>query len=95
LRREIPAQFRYSAHNDAGVILNNTGAFPLAAAHFEQALSVMPASAEARKNLASALFNQGRIDEAIAEMSQCLQLNPGDKDAAARLEAMQSRKPLK
>ena len=56
-----------------------------AIAYYSACLVVSPNQAEARYNLASALFRTGRTDDALAHYQKVLELSPENADAHANL----------
>jgi hypothetical protein len=56
---------------------------------YRQAIAADPANLAARAALAEALYNQGRLDEAIAEMGLVVQRTPESVAEAHRLKQMQ------
>jgi tetratricopeptide (TPR) repeat protein len=87
----IPESYRSAAYSQAGALLIHRGQNRQAGEYLERALQIDPGATSARKNLAVAMYNQGRIDEAIAQMSLVVAAAPGDSDAVNRLAGMRSR----
>jgi hypothetical protein len=55
---------------------------------FTHAIAVTPPNYMARFNLANALIDQGRINEGLAELHLCLEINPRFPDAYGRLAVL-------
>jgi Flp pilus assembly protein TadD len=53
--------------------------------HFQKALQLNPDNAEANYNLANALVQKGRFEEAVTYYNHALRLNPGNAAARDRL----------
>jgi tetratricopeptide (TPR) repeat protein len=76
------------AHNDLGSTLLDQGKTDDAIEHCQKALAIRPNSLDARKNLATALtrqrkideanglFAQGQVDQAIIQYRKCLETSP-------------------
>jgi Flp pilus assembly protein TadD len=58
----------------------------LAIEHYKKALSLNPASVNARNNLGIALAESDRIDDAIDQFQEGLKLFPGDEELRKNLE---------
>jgi tetratricopeptide (TPR) repeat protein len=68
-----------------------TGAMALRA--FQAAVRYMPQQAEARRELGALLAREGRRDEAVTQLRQALQLQPGDTKAKELLDEVSGRAP--
>ena len=71
------------AHSILGRVLVNSGRFEEAQSHFEEALRILPNSAEARLNLSlthynfgNALMKQNQLEQAVAHFSEAARLDP-------------------
>jgi protein O-mannosyl-transferase len=64
----------YTAHNNLGYVLGQTGRQQEAIKHFERALAFKPDSADAHSNLGAMLLQTGRPQEAIEHFEQALRL---------------------
>jgi tetratricopeptide (TPR) repeat protein len=68
----------WMAHNNFGKeLLAQPARLPEATAHFQRALALRPAYAEAHTNLGLALTYAGRPDDAVAHHRESLRLKPG------------------
>jgi hypothetical protein len=61
--------------------------------HARQAVKQAPENAHYRDTLAETLFQSGRRDEAVAEMKQCIQLDPVRPYYRRQLKRMQEAAP--
>jgi Flp pilus assembly protein TadD len=59
----------------------------------ETAVSLMPQSAEAHRELGELFAREGRTTEAAAHLRQALQLNPQDAQARRLLDEVSPRAP--
>ncbi len=75
------------AHNNLGVILNQTGQIDEATIHCQKALELKPDYVEAHNNLGDALLHSGRVDEAIVHYQRALELKPEYAEAHNNLGA--------
>jgi tetratricopeptide (TPR) repeat protein len=66
----------------------DSGDLDKAAARFRHAIDLSPASAEAHRDLGTALERQGKAADASAAFRQALELNPGDAAARSHLAAL-------
>ncbi|MGH8102286.1 MAG: tetratricopeptide repeat protein, partial [Chthoniobacterales bacterium] len=55
----------FVAHNNLGLVLDQTGRTEAAITEYEEALQIQPAYAETHNNLGNALSRMGRLHEAI------------------------------
>jgi Flp pilus assembly protein TadD len=53
----------------------------------------MPQNAEVRRDLGSLLAREGRVAEALVQLRQALQLEPGDTKARELLDELSRRPP--
>jgi protein O-mannosyl-transferase len=65
------------AHNNLGVLLEESGRITEAIEHFQQALRINADNSETHNNLGFALFQQGDRVNAMKEYQQALRFNPG------------------
>jgi len=66
----------FIAHNNLGLMLDQTGRTQAAITEYEQALQIQPAYAETHNNLGNALSRTGRLREAIGHYKKALDLVP-------------------
>jgi tetratricopeptide (TPR) repeat protein len=66
----------WMAHNNLGLLLENSGQTDEAMACYLKALEIKPDFAKAHCNLGDALAETGKTDEAIAHYTKALQINP-------------------
>ncbi|MGC1222763.1 MAG: tetratricopeptide repeat protein [Candidatus Sulfotelmatobacter sp.] len=78
-------------HNNLGGVYGDLQQFPLALEQFESAIAISPADAEYHTNLAVALAELNRFEEAAAEVKIALRLAPDYPPARAVLERLQRR----
>jgi Flp pilus assembly protein TadD len=81
-------------YNTYGVTLAQAGDFGWAISQFKSALTFDDRHQSARYNLATALFDAGRLHESFAEIERALALNPANADAhqlKGKLLALQGR----
>jgi protein O-mannosyl-transferase len=71
-----------------GDVWQSRGVFQIARLHYQEALRIKPAYAEARSNLAIILMKEGRIAEAEAEFREALKYKPGLAEAHNNLGAV-------
>ncbi len=71
--------------DDAAVLYLEIGQAARAAAHWKETTRLTPDAPAAHFNLATALALDGRLDEAIAELTAALRLNPGYNKARNNL----------
>ncbi|MFZ0276939.1 MAG: tetratricopeptide repeat protein [Candidatus Sulfotelmatobacter sp.] len=83
--------FQASLHNNLGGVYGDLQQFPLALEQFESAIAISPADAEYHTNLAVALAELNRFEEAAAEVKIALRLAPDYPPARAVLERLQRR----
>jgi Flp pilus assembly protein TadD len=72
-------------HVNLGVIAAAKGDYPGAIQHYQDGIAVDGRSFEAYNDLAAALLETGRSKEAVAALTQALQLKPQDPDALFNL----------
>jgi tetratricopeptide (TPR) repeat protein len=83
-------------YNTYGVTLAQAGDFGLAISQFKNALALDDRNESARYNLATALFDAGRMHESFVEIERALALGPANADAhhlKGKLLALQGRIP--
>ncbi|MCP5114767.1 MAG: tetratricopeptide repeat protein, partial [bacterium] len=68
-------------HNNAGLVLAQTGKPDQAIGHFQKIIEVDTSSPEVYNNLGRALARVGRVDEAIAQFQKVLELDPNSAEA--------------
>ena len=73
------------AQYNLGCVLLPAGQREQAMAHFQTALQLDPAFADAHNNLGNLLLQQGKVDEAIAHFQKALELRPLFADARSNL----------
>ena len=83
--------FQASLHNNLGGVYGDLQQFPLALEQFESAIAISPADAEYHTNLAVALAELNRFEEAAAEVKIALRIAPNYPPARAVLERLQRR----
>jgi len=83
--------FQASLHNNLGGVYGDLQQFPLALEQFESAIAISPEDAEYHTNLAVALAELNRYDEAAAEIKIALRIAPDYPPARAVLERLQRR----
>jgi len=71
----------WMAHNNLGLVLQDSGRMSEAIEHYEQALRIEPDDAEAHNNLGLVLQGSGRMSEAIEHYEQALRIKPDFADA--------------
>jgi protein O-mannosyl-transferase len=81
--------FQASLHNNLGGVYGELQQFPSAIAQFESATAISPQDAEYHANLAAALMEINRYDEATAETNIALRLAPNYPRARALLQRLQ------
>jgi len=64
-----------------GAIYHTTHQFKQAAAYYDKAVQVDPKSVAVRTKLASSLYRDGDVDEAIAQLNRALSYDPKDANA--------------
>jgi len=75
----------WMAHSNLGLALVEQGRMQEAAAHFREAVRIVPKLANARINLGLALAKAGQLDQAVAEYRTALLLQPDDPVALRNL----------
>jgi protein O-mannosyl-transferase len=83
--------FQASLHNNLGGVYGDLQQFPLAVAQFESATAISPQDAEYHTNLAIALAEMNRYDEAAVEINIALRIAPDYPPARAVLQRLQHR----
>ncbi|MGA9544152.1 MAG: tetratricopeptide repeat protein [Candidatus Sulfotelmatobacter sp.] len=83
--------FQASLHNNLGGVYGDLQQFPLALEQFESAIAISPADAEYHTNMAVALAELNRFEEAAAEVKIALRIAPNYPPARAVLERLQRR----
>lgn len=82
------------AHNNLGVLLLKQGLLYDAAEEFEWARKLLPGQPEPRVNLALALHQGGKAQDAIAAARTALEVKPGNLPAVQTLAWIQVREHL-
>ena len=82
-----------ATHVDHGLVLAQTNQLPQAVAAYQQALSIDPNLPDAQSNLATLLFQTGRIDEGTRLLEQAAMAFPGRWAAAPWPSMMASPSP--
>ena len=82
-----------NVHNIIGVTLLQHQKYEAAAQEFRAALKRREDSADANRNLGTALAAMGNVEEAIPYLQRAVQLAPGNEFARKELEAAQRRRP--
>ncbi len=83
--------FQASLHNNLGGAYGELQQFQLAIEQFQSAISISPDDVEYHFNLASALAAARRYDEAVAEASYALRIDPTYAPARALLQQLTGR----
>jgi tetratricopeptide (TPR) repeat protein len=83
--------FQASLHNNLGGVYGDLEQFPLALEQFESAIAISPEDAEYHTNMAVALAELNRFEEAAAEVKIALRIAPDYPPARAVLERLQRR----
>ncbi|MGA2375459.1 MAG: tetratricopeptide repeat protein [Candidatus Sulfotelmatobacter sp.] len=83
--------FRASLHNNLGGVYGDLQKFPLALEQFESAIAISPEDAEYHTNLAVALAELNRYEDAAVQIKIALRIAPGYPPARAVLERLQRR----
>jgi spermidine synthase len=83
-----------AVHNIVGVTLLDARRYEEAAAKFREALARREDSADANRNLGTALAATGHVEEAITYLSRAVQLAPGNAFARKELDYWQQRSRL-
>lgn len=81
--------FQASLHNNLGGVYGDLQQFPSALEQFESAVAISPQDAEYHTNLAVALAEMNRYDEAVAEIKIALRIAPDYPPARAVFERLQ------
>ena len=81
----VQARFLYGLH------LARTGRTPEAAEEFREATRIMPALAEARLNLATALMRLGRNADALEQFETVLSQQPTNAAALQSVRALRAK----
>lgn len=80
------------AHSMLGLALDRVGIAGEAAKEYQTALTLNPAYAPARLNLASSQMKAGRLEDAIGNLREVLASHPDDPDTKARLSDALTRR---
>jgi protein O-mannosyl-transferase len=86
--------FRASLHNNLGGVYGDLRQFPLAIEQFRSATAISPDSAQYHTNLAVALAEINRYEEAEVEVNAALRMSPGYPPARTVLQQLQHRRGL-
>jgi protein O-mannosyl-transferase len=87
----VKDDFQASLHNNLGGVYGDLQQFPSAVAQFESAVAISRGDAEYHTNLAAALAEMNRYDEAAAEINIALRIAPNFPPARAVLQQLQHR----
>ena len=74
------AKERAEEHYRAGIAHRQAEDFDLAGQHFLEAVAIDPVHARAHGELAGMLFADGKIEQAVAEITKAIELTPNDGD---------------
>ena len=83
-----PAWSEAQVYAALGELLRDLGRYDDAAARYRSALAIEPGLADARFNLAGALYAARRVADAITELQALLRSEPGAADARERLVSL-------
>jgi protein O-mannosyl-transferase len=83
--------FQASLHNNLGGVYGDLQQFPLAIEHFRSAIVISPGDAEYHTNLAVALAEMNRNEEADVEVRTALRISPDYPPARSVLQLLQRR----
>jgi protein O-mannosyl-transferase len=83
--------FQASLHSNLGGVYGDLQQFPLAIEQLKFATEISPENAEYHTNLAVALAEEKRYDEAVAEAEAALRISPDYSPARAVLQQLQHR----
>ena len=90
-RNALQARPDAETHYHLGLALQYSGKFDRAVEHHRAALVLRPTYREAMHNLGAALFEMGRVQEAIAYVERAKQLDPAVPDRYLRLGIFHER----
>jgi len=79
-------------HNEAGIILMETGNFDKAQEHFRKAVDLVPDNPKLRYNLAMALSKNEKIPEAIEQLKIAVKLDPSQAAFSSALKKLSAEK---
>ena len=79
-------------HNEAGIILMETGNFDKAQEHFRKAVDLVPDNPKLRYNLAMALSKNEKIPEAIEQLKIAVKLDPSQAAFSSALQKLSAEK---
>jgi tetratricopeptide (TPR) repeat protein len=71
----------WMAHNNLGVVLQQSGREAEAIERYEQSLQINPKNAEAHNNLGNVLLQEGKVSDAIGQYEQALRIKPNYAEA--------------
>jgi Flp pilus assembly protein TadD len=83
--------FQASLHNNLGGVYGDRQQLPSAVEQFGSAVAISPGDAEYHTNLAAALAEMNRYDEAAVEVNIALKISPDSPSARAVLQRLQHR----
>ena len=72
-------------HNDLGVFLEQTGAWPAAIGHYRCATELAPTNSYFQMNLGNGLLKQTNLTEAVTAYRRAIQIEPANADALNNL----------
>jgi tetratricopeptide (TPR) repeat protein len=75
----------WTARNNLGSALVQSGRLDEAIAQFQEALNLYPHLAEAHNNLGNAFYRKGEVDEAMDQFQEALKISPSYPDASYNL----------
>ena len=78
------------AHHELGVLYNSEGRYPEALNQFRAVTLEMPKSAIAFSNVGSVYLQQGKVDEAVTNLTKSLALEPTDYAASTMAAALRA-----
>lgn len=91
LQDGLRADYCSDAHNGLGIALAQRGELSPATVEFEEAVRLKPDSAVAQRNLAFALANQGRVQDAIERLKVAISATHGDEELMKMLQGLEAQ----
>jgi Tfp pilus assembly protein PilF len=83
---------RIDIHLNLGTALTSSGKFEEAKKEYEKIFLLQPANAVACNDFGVVLYRLGKLDDAIAQFRQAVQINPDYTDAKNNLNAVLAEK---